>query len=121
MWVEVVEAGSLLAAAICARGWLTASRRLAETARSRRGLLPFATPGKDHSAHRLANLGLGQRGAVLAIYLVGAISGGTAILATYLSNRAAAFAGLTVVLAMLLAVAWLERAPYEKQERKVNA
>jgi len=94
---------------------------LVTISRSRRGLLPFATPGKDHSAHRLANLGLGQRGAVLAIYLVGAISGGTAILATYLSNRAAAFAGLTVVLAMLLAVAWLERAPYEKQERKVNA
>ena len=38
MWVEVVEAGSLLAAAICARGWLTASRRLAETAREREDL-----------------------------------------------------------------------------------
>src|SRR5207245_2059452 len=39
--------------------------------RSRRGLLPFASPGKDHTAHRLANLGLGQRGAVLVIYGVG--------------------------------------------------
>ncbi|HXJ12054.1 MAG TPA: MraY family glycosyltransferase [Candidatus Limnocylindrales bacterium] len=94
---------------------------LVTISRSRRGLLPFATPGKDHSAHRLANLGLGQRGAVLAIYLVGAISGGAAILVTYLSNRAAVFVGVTVVLAMLLAVAWLERAPYEKQERKAGA
>src|SRR5215470_6662322 len=34
---------------------------LVTISRSRRGLLPFATPGKDHSAHRLANLGLGQR------------------------------------------------------------
>src|SRR5262249_2560555 len=33
--------------------------------RSRRGLLPFATPGKDHTAHRLANCGLGTRRAVL--------------------------------------------------------
>ena len=94
---------------------------LVTISRSRRGLLPFATPGKDHSAHRLANLGLGQRGAVLTIYLVGALSGGAAIMVTYLSNRAAALVGLAVVFAMLLAVAWLERAPYEKQERKVGA
>jgi len=52
---------------------------------------------------------------------VGAISGGAAILVTYLSNRSAAFAGLAVVLAMLLAVAWLERAPYEKQSPKERA
>src|SRR6201998_1803189 len=38
---------------------------LVTISRSRRGLLPFTSPGKDHSAHRLANLGLGQRGAVL--------------------------------------------------------
>jgi UDP-GlcNAc:undecaprenyl-phosphate/decaprenyl-phosphate GlcNAc-1-phosphate transferase len=91
---------------------------LVTISRSRRGLLPFATPGKDHSAHRLANLGLGQRGAVLTIYLVGALSGGAAILVAYLSNRSAALVGLAVVLAMLLAIAWLERVPYEKQERK---
>ncbi|HTB92064.1 MAG TPA: MraY family glycosyltransferase [Candidatus Sulfotelmatobacter sp.] len=94
---------------------------LVTISRSRRGLLPFATPGKDHSAHRLANLGLGQRGAVLTIYLIGAISGAVAIFVAYLSNRAAAFAGLGVLLAMLLAVAWLERAPYEKQAPKANA
>ncbi|HWY07754.1 MAG TPA: MraY family glycosyltransferase [Candidatus Acidoferrales bacterium] len=94
---------------------------LVTVSRSRRGLLPFATPGKDHSAHRLANLGLGQRGAVLTIYMVGAISGGAAILVTYLSNRSAALVGVAVVFAMLLAIAWLERAPYEKQERKENA
>jgi len=94
---------------------------LVTISRSRRGLLPFATPGKDHSAHRLANLGLGQRGAVLTIYLVGAVSGAAAIFVAYLSNRAAALAGLGVVLAMLLAVAWLERAPYEKQAPRARA
>lgn len=94
---------------------------LVTISRSRRGLLPFATPGKDHSAHRLANLGLGQRGAVLLMYLMGAFGGGAAILAAYLSNGAAALLGLAVVCTMLLAVAWLERAPYEKQIRKQAA
>jgi UDP-GlcNAc:undecaprenyl-phosphate/decaprenyl-phosphate GlcNAc-1-phosphate transferase len=94
---------------------------LVTISRARRGLLPFATPGKDHSAHRLANLGLGQRGAVLTIYLVGAISGGAALLVTYLSNAAAGLVGIAVLLAMLLAIAWLERAPYEKQSPKESA
>ncbi len=48
---------------------------LVTVSRSRRGLLPFATPGKDHAAHRLSNLGLGHRGAVLTLYLLGAIGG----------------------------------------------
>src|SRR5205814_1407546 len=38
---------------------------LVTMSRARRGLLPFATPGKDHAAHRLSNLGLGHRGAVV--------------------------------------------------------
>ncbi|MGB2636034.1 MAG: MraY family glycosyltransferase [Candidatus Acidiferrum sp.] len=91
---------------------------LVTISRSRRGLLPFATPGKDHSAHRLANLGLGQRGAVLTMYLVGAVCGGAGILMTYLSNGKAALLGVAVLLAMLAAIAWLERAPYEHQKAK---
>jgi UDP-GlcNAc:undecaprenyl-phosphate/decaprenyl-phosphate GlcNAc-1-phosphate transferase len=90
---------------------------LVTISRSRRGLLPFATPGKDHSAHRLANLGLGQRGAVLTIYFVGAICGGLGVLVTYLSNVQAAMLGGGVLVAMLLAIAWLERAPYERQKK----
>jgi UDP-GlcNAc:undecaprenyl-phosphate/decaprenyl-phosphate GlcNAc-1-phosphate transferase len=91
---------------------------LVTISRSRRGLLPFTTPGKDHFAHRLANLGLGQRGAVLTIYLVGAICGGLAVLVSYLSTVRAAILGLFVVALMLLGVAWLERAPYERQKAK---
>jgi len=91
---------------------------LVTISRSRRGLLPFATPGKDHSAHRLANLGLGQRGAVLLMYLAGAICGGAAVLVTYLSTARAALLGAGVLVAMLLAIAWLERAPYERQKPK---
>ena len=94
---------------------------LVTISRSRRGLLPFATPGKDHSAHRLANLGLGQRGAVLAMYLTGAVCGGAAVLVSYLSNKAAALLAAVVLSSMLVAVAWLERAPYEKQAIKKAA
>src|SRR5580704_4270338 len=47
---------------------------LVTISRSRRGLLPFATPGKDHAAHRLANLGLGHRGAVISMYILGLLS-----------------------------------------------
>jgi UDP-GlcNAc:undecaprenyl-phosphate/decaprenyl-phosphate GlcNAc-1-phosphate transferase len=88
---------------------------LVTISRSRRGLLPFTTPGKDHSAHRLANLGLGQRGAVLTIYLIGAVCGGLAVLASYLSTVQAAILALVVAATMFLAVALLERAPYERQ------
>ncbi|HZC65373.1 MAG TPA: MraY family glycosyltransferase [Candidatus Dormibacteraeota bacterium] len=91
---------------------------LVTISRSRRGFLPFTTPGKDHTAHRLANLGLGQRGAVLTMYLLGAFGGGTAILIGYLSTRGALYAGLAALAVILGGVAYLERAPYEKQVRK---
>ena len=94
---------------------------LVTISRSRRGLLPFTTPGKDHSAHRLANLGLGQRGAVLAIYLAGAVCGCAAVLVTYLSSTGAILIGAVVMISMLPAVAWLERAPYERQLDKTAA
>ncbi len=94
---------------------------LVTISRSRRGLLPFATPGKDHSAHRLANLGLGQRGAVLAMYLAGAVCGSAAVLVTYLSTSGAILIGALVMISMLPAVAWLERAPYERQLNKTAA
>jgi UDP-GlcNAc:undecaprenyl-phosphate GlcNAc-1-phosphate transferase len=91
---------------------------LVTISRSRRGLLPFATPGKDHAAHRLANIGLGQRGAVLSMYMVGALSGALALL---VSTFAISFALLAVVFAVVIAlvgVVYLERAPYERQVRK---
>jgi UDP-GlcNAc:undecaprenyl-phosphate/decaprenyl-phosphate GlcNAc-1-phosphate transferase len=94
---------------------------LVTVSRSRRGLLPFATPGKDHAAHRLANLGLGQRGAVLAMYIVGAIGGCLALLVSYspLSISAAILA--FAVLLALAGIAFLERAPFERQTRKPAA
>ncbi|MGB2625424.1 MAG: MraY family glycosyltransferase [Candidatus Acidiferrum sp.] len=92
---------------------------LVTISRSRRGLLPFATPGKDHSAHRLANLGFGQRGAVLTMYLVGATCGGAAVLVTYVSAVNAAIVAGSILICMLVAVVLLEKAPYERQTRKI--
>jgi UDP-GlcNAc:undecaprenyl-phosphate/decaprenyl-phosphate GlcNAc-1-phosphate transferase len=91
---------------------------LVTISRSRRGFLPFTTPGKDHAAHRLANLGWGQRGAVLAMYSLGALTGGAAVLVAYLPLRAAATVVVIALVLAVLAVALLERVPYERQTRK---
>jgi UDP-GlcNAc:undecaprenyl-phosphate/decaprenyl-phosphate GlcNAc-1-phosphate transferase len=91
---------------------------LVTISRSRRGLLPFATPGKDHAAHRLANLGLGHRGAVVCLYLLGFLSGGTAVLVSYLQPFAAVVVAVFAIATVLAGVIFLERAPYEHQAPK---
>jgi UDP-GlcNAc:undecaprenyl-phosphate GlcNAc-1-phosphate transferase len=91
---------------------------LVTISRSRRGLLPFATPGKDHAAHRLANLGLGQRGAVLAMYIVGGVGGCLALLVSYLPIRISLLVVAVAALAVAAAITYLERAPYERQTSK---
>jgi UDP-GlcNAc:undecaprenyl-phosphate/decaprenyl-phosphate GlcNAc-1-phosphate transferase len=92
---------------------------LVTISRSRRGLLPFATPGKDHMAHRLANLGLGHRGAVVSMYLLGLLSGGAGILVSYLAPFGAVCVATLASIVVLSGVAFLERAPYERQTQKV--
>ena len=94
---------------------------LVTISRSRRGLLPFATPGKDHAAHRLANLGLGQRGAVLAMYILGAASGSVALLISYQPIAISLILLAFAVVVVLAGVALLERAPYERQIRNPSA
>jgi UDP-GlcNAc:undecaprenyl-phosphate GlcNAc-1-phosphate transferase len=91
---------------------------LVTISRSRRGLLPFATPGKDHAAHRLANLGLGHRGAVLGMYFLGGIGGAAGVLITYLRPSGAALVGGLTLLGALMGVLLLERAPFERQAAK---
>jgi UDP-GlcNAc:undecaprenyl-phosphate GlcNAc-1-phosphate transferase len=94
---------------------------LVTISRSRRGLLPFATPGKDHAAHRLANLGLGHRGAVLLLYSLGALGGGAAVLVSYLSTVSAVLVGALALAIVFAGVAVLERAPYERQAARHSA
>jgi UDP-GlcNAc:undecaprenyl-phosphate/decaprenyl-phosphate GlcNAc-1-phosphate transferase len=90
---------------------------LVTVSRARRGLLPFATPGKDHAAHRLSNLGLGHRGSVLSLYLLGAFSGATAVLVSYLPSLGAAIVGVITLVFIFAGVVYLERAPYERQHK----
>jgi UDP-GlcNAc:undecaprenyl-phosphate GlcNAc-1-phosphate transferase len=94
---------------------------LVTISRSRRGLLPFTTPGKDHAAHRLANLGLGHRGAVISMYIFGLLSGGAAVLVSYLQPLAAVLVAVVAFAVALYGVMFLERAPYERQAQKPAA
>ena len=91
---------------------------LVTISRWRRGLVPFATPGKDHAAHRLANLGLGHRGAVVSMYFLGLLSGGVGVLVSYLSALGAVVVAVFAFIIALAGIAFLERAPYERQTRK---
>lgn len=91
---------------------------LVSISRSRRGLIPFTSPGKDHGAHRLSNLGLGHRGAVLAMYGLGIFFGLVALLLTRVTLAPALAVCALVAAGVLVAVALLERAPYERQQKK---
>src|SRR6202795_75360 len=91
---------------------------LVTISRSRRGLLPFATPGKDHAAHRLANLCLGHLGAVISMYFLGLLSGGAAVLVSFLPAFAAVVVAVVAFAIVLCGVLFLERAPYERQAQK---
>jgi UDP-GlcNAc:undecaprenyl-phosphate/decaprenyl-phosphate GlcNAc-1-phosphate transferase len=90
---------------------------LVSISRARRGLLPFTSPGKDHTAHRLSNLGLGHRGGVLVLYCQGALFGILALLVPHLSPQAAYVLAGMLIAAGLVAVFLFESAPYERQEK----
>jgi UDP-GlcNAc:undecaprenyl-phosphate GlcNAc-1-phosphate transferase len=91
---------------------------LISISRSRRGFLPFTTPGKDHTAHRLSNLFHSQRTAVLLMYGLGAFFGLLALAISHLSTGLAYTVAAVAGAGVLGAVALLERAPYERQARK---
>ena len=90
---------------------------LISISRSRRGFIPFTTPGKDHTAHRLANLFNSQRTAVLILYGLGAIYGLLALAISHLrAFPAYGVAALTGAVS-LAAIALLEVAPFERQTK----
>ena len=84
--------------------------------RIRRGLIPFLHPGKDHSHHRLYNLGFGQRKTVLLIYL-SSIASGLISLAVYRLPILGTYLLFCLLLLSCLALICLfEKLPYERQE-----
>jgi len=88
---------------------------LVSISRARRGSLPLTSPGKDHTAHRLSNLGLGHRGAVLALYFLALVFGTLALLIPHISPGTAYLLAGILVACGLIAVLLLEGAPYERQ------
>jgi len=89
---------------------------LVTISRSRRGLIPFASPGKDHTAHRLSNLRLEQRGAVLVIYGFGIVFGCLAAMLSRVPLQHPLVFGSVLVLSTLMAVVLFEDLPYERQK-----
>jgi UDP-GlcNAc:undecaprenyl-phosphate/decaprenyl-phosphate GlcNAc-1-phosphate transferase len=90
---------------------------LISISRSRRGLLPFTSPGKDHTAHRLSNLGLGHRGAVLAMYFLAALFGFCALALPLLSTPALYLFAAVLAIVAVIGVYLLESVPYERQAK----
>ena len=98
---------------------------LVTISRLRRGLNPLTTPGKDHTSHRLVALGLTQREAVMALYLVCGALGMCALFLTkasivegYVVGGAVAL-GAIVALIRLERVDWLERGDDEQCASKM--
>lgn len=90
---------------------------LISISRSRRGMLPFTSPGKDHTAHRFSNLGLGHTGAVVTLYVLGAGFGALGLAISDLSRLEIwILCGLLVILGAIAVIA-LERSPYEDQRQ----
>lgn len=89
---------------------------LVTVSRSRRGLLPFASPGEDHTSHRLSKILGGHERAVVALYAAGTSFGGLAVLTSRAPEFAAQGLALTVAAVALLLIALLERCPFERQE-----
>jgi UDP-GlcNAc:undecaprenyl-phosphate GlcNAc-1-phosphate transferase len=80
--------------------------------RLRRGLSP-ATPGKDHTSHRLVRMGFTQREAVMLLYLVGGMLGMVAVFVTQADLVEAYLLGGSVFLAGLWGMWRLEKAPID--------
>ncbi len=85
--------------------------------RLRRGLNPLTNPGKDHLSHRLVKLGLSQREAVMACYL---LCGALGVIATFIMLlgivEAYVVAGV-VALAGLWGLVRLQRVELEEPRR----
>jgi UDP-GlcNAc:undecaprenyl-phosphate GlcNAc-1-phosphate transferase len=90
---------------------------LVSVSRARRGLIPFTSPGKDHTAHRLSNFGLGHRGAVLVMYCIASLLG---LLGSIAANLPASSAYILLAVAAavgILGVIFFESIPYERQAK----
>lgn len=89
---------------------------LVTVSRLRRGLVPFSSPGEDHVAHRLVALGLSHRRAVRTLYGVGLLGGFAAWVVALGGPRVGVPVALLAGLSTVVAIVWLERVSFERQE-----
>ena len=82
---------------------------LITVSRLRRGVNPLTTAGKDHTSHRLVEIGFTQREAVLLLYLGGGALGLLAIFITQATIEEGYLIGIVSAVLALLAIGWLER------------
>ena len=82
--------------------------------RLRRGVHPF-TGGKDHLSHRLVDLGLTQREAVLVLYLIAGAFGMVALFVTQATVLEGYFIGSVLGLLLLYAIWRLEQLPQQAE------
>lgn len=83
--------------------------------RARRGLVPFSSPGKDHSSHRLSNCGLGHKRAVLAMYAIGTASGAVSLALVRVPPALALAIAVAAGAVAAGAIVALERCPFDRQ------
>lgn len=83
--------------------------------RLRRGLSPN-TAGKDHTSHRLVELGFTQREAVLILYLVSGAFGMVGVFLTQATVLEGYLIGGVVAVLALYAIWWLERQREQRRE-----
>ena len=88
---------------------------LVTVSRLRRGLVPFASPGKDHTAHRLVALGMSQGRAVGVLYGIGVLGGVLAWVVALVGAPAGIPVVVSAAVTVVVALVWLERAPYQRQ------
>jgi len=93
---------------------------LVSISRSRRGLLPFCHTGKDHAAHRLANLGLDSAARCSQCTFLAPFPVRSPCLSAFYRSPVPGVDRIRIV-AALSGIAFLERAPYERQTAKPAA
>jgi UDP-GlcNAc:undecaprenyl-phosphate GlcNAc-1-phosphate transferase len=91
---------------------------LVSVSRLRRGLLPFAAPGTDHTAHRLAAAGMTQRAAVVTLYGVSVVGILLAVAAARATAGAAEAIAVAVGCAGVAAIVALERSGAGRSSRR---
>lgn len=85
--------------------------------RSRRKLIPFASPGKDHIAHRLMNLGLSQRTVVIMLYSIAVLGGLIALFSPALSSNFIFIILVTCLFLYIVFILWMENLPFIRQTK----